>query len=226
MALEKLTIFPENGEPIEARFNPEAYQLKKAVQLAEINIPGLDWPVVQFVRGQNESISFELFFDTTEHGMVEGAQDVRELTGKVHALMRVDGDTHAPPRCLLYWGEADKLFSFGTTISPWCVLETVAEEFNLFSPSGVPLRAKQNVTFRAAWTIEEQLRETPRHTANRTRLRTLERGETLSHLAGRVYGNPGAWRLIAEANDVEDPLAVEPGTELEIPRAAFGGQTR
>lgn len=224
MPLEKLTIHPETSSAIKALFNPERYTVQKSVQYADIAIPGLDAPVVQFVRGEAEKISFELFFDTTEDGMVDGAKDVRELTGKVYQLTKVESETHAPPRCLLYWGEGDKLFAFGTKTSPWCVLESVSQELMLFSPSGVPLRAKLTVSFREAWTIEEQLKETPRHSNDRTHRRALGRGQTLSHLAGETYGDPGAWRAIAEANDIDDPRRVAPGTLLEIPRIAAGGK--
>jgi nucleoid-associated protein YgaU len=224
MPLEKLTIIPEIGTPITARFNPERYTVSKGVQFAEIAIPGLDAPVVQFVRGQAEKISIELFFDTTDFGMVEGVKDVRELTGPVYKLLKVTRATHAPPRCMLKWGEADKLFSFGTHIQPWCVLESVSEEFNLFSPSGVPLRARLTLSFREAWTIEQQLRETPRHSSDRTKIRTLAKGQTLSHLAADEYKDPGAWRLIADANAIDNPRLVAPGTRLVIPRSTAGLQ--
>jgi nucleoid-associated protein YgaU len=217
--MEKLTIYPEIGEPIEARFNPERYTVNKSVQFAEIGIPGLDAPVVQFIRGQSEKITLELFFDTTEFGMVDDTKDVRELTLKVYELMRVNGDTHAPPRFVIEWGDGGKIFSFGTSISPWVVLESVSEELNLFSPQGVPLRSKLTCTFREAWTIDEQLQETPRHTSDRTKVRTLKRGQTLSHLAGVEYQDPGAWRLIADANALANPRRVPPGTRLLIPRA-------
>lgn len=68
MQPERLTILPEIGAPIVCQFNPEKYSVSKSLQLAEIGVPGLDAPVVQYVRGQNETISLELFFDTTEHG--------------------------------------------------------------------------------------------------------------------------------------------------------------
>ncbi len=218
MGLDKLEISPERGQPIHALFNPERYTVNKAVQFAEVAIPGLDSPVVQFVRGQAEKITMDLFFDTTQYGMVEDVKDVRELTGQVYQLTKVHSETHAPPRCVLLWGKAGKLFSFGTKVSPWCVVESVNEEFMLFSPSGVPLRAKLTVSFREAWTIEEQLRETPRHSSDRTKYRTLKRGETLSHLAFEAYQDPGTWRLIAEANDIENPRLIPPGTRLRIPR--------
>jgi hypothetical protein len=162
MPLEKLTILPENNGPIQALFNPERYTVSKSVQLAELAIPGLDSPVVQYIHGQTEKISMELFFDTTDFGMVDPATDVRSLTAAVYQLLKVDGNLHAPPRVQLAWGVAGQLTSYGASISPWLVLESISEEFSLFSPGGVPLRAKLNVSFREAWTISQQLQVTPR----------------------------------------------------------------
>jgi hypothetical protein len=203
---------PEN---IEARFNPERYTLNRGVQIAEIAIPGLDSPVLQFVRGQNEKITMELFFDTTEFGMVDNVKDVRDYTSKVYALTKINGETHAPPRCSLTW--RGRLFSFGWNATTRCLVESVNEEFNLFSPGGVPLRAKLNVTFREYLTIEEQLNETPRHSADRPKVRVLARGKTLSHLAGEEYDDPGEWRPIAEANNLDNPRLIAPGTSLAVP---------
>src|ERR1700722_8156792 len=162
MGLKKLTIVSENAPSlrIEALFNPERYTVNKSVQFAEIAIPGLDSPVQQFVRGQAEKITMELFFDTTEFGMVENPRDVRNQTRQIYQLLRVDGDLHAPPRCRLSWGDGERLFCFGTSSTFWCVIESVTEEFTLFSPSGVPLSAKLNITTRATWTIAKQLEET------------------------------------------------------------------
>ena len=86
MPLEHLTISPEVGAPIAALFNPERYTVSKSFQLAEIGIPGLDSPVVQYVRGQNEKISMELFFDTTDGGMIGEVTDVRDSTTAVYQL--------------------------------------------------------------------------------------------------------------------------------------------
>ena len=171
MTPSKLTIIPEKGPEIKVLFNPERYTVSKSVQLAEVTIPGLDSPVVQFIRGQNEKLSMELFYDTTDFGLVDDVHDVRVETAKVYNLLKVNGDLHAPPRVLLSWGESGKLTSYGASIPPWLVLESVTEEFSLFSSTGIPVRAKLNVTFREAWTIEEQLQVTPRHSSDRTKLR-------------------------------------------------------
>lgn len=231
MALEKMKIETDANEVIEARYNPERFTVSKAVQIAEITIPGLDSPVQQYVRGQTEKVSFELFFDTTQFGMLDEVKDVREYTGKIYDLLKVRTETHAPPRCRLKWGSGGPLFAHGAKAAkddpgPWCLLESVSEEFMLFSPGGVPLRAKLNVTFREAWTIEEQLKKPPRHSSDRTKVRTLQKGQTLSHLAWEEYGDPGQWRPIADApsNRIDNPRMVAAGAQLEIPRVRERGR--
>jgi len=208
---------------IQASFNPERYTVTKGVQFAEIGIPGLDAPVLQFVRGQNEKISMELFFDTTDKGMIDPVTDVRTASGQVYQLLKVNGNTHAPPRVTLNWGNDYQLTSYGAGVRPWLVLESVSEEFSLFSPNGIPLRAKLNVTFREAWTIEEQLLATPRHSSDRTSVRQVQRGQTLAYIAYLEYGDPAQWRLIADANNLENPRVLTPGTTLTIPANTAGG---
>lgn len=224
MAFQRLKIKPEVGAEFEVLFNPERYSLNKGVQYAEIGIPGLDSPVLQFVRGQNEKITLELFYDTTDRGMVDNVTDVRTETVKVYDLLKILPETHAPPRCSLHWGTGGQLFSFGSSLDPRCVLESLSEEFSLFSPDGVPLRAKLNATFREYKTIDEQVKENPRHSADRTKVVTVQRGQTLSLLAYRAYGDPDQWRRIADANGLDNPRIVPPGTTLRIP-AALPGST-
>lgn len=222
MPLQQLTILPEVGTAITAMFNPERYSVSKSLQLAEIGIPGLDSPVLQYVRGQSEKITMELFFDTTDGGMVGDVIDVRDATTPVYLLMKVKGDLHAPPRVQLSWGTGGQLTSHSASISPWLVLDSISEEFNLFSPDGIPLRARLNVTFREAWTIDQQLQVTPRHSSDRSKRRLVQRGETLSQIANIEYHDPHQWRPIAEANDLANPRLLEPGMLLLLPPTAGG----
>jgi hypothetical protein len=53
---------------LEVQFNPPDLTLQKGAQIAEIAIPGIDSPILQFVRGQNERVTIELFFDSTAAG--------------------------------------------------------------------------------------------------------------------------------------------------------------
>src|SRR5258708_14297962 len=66
MALERIKITNlETNEAIDAQFNPTELTLTKGAQFAEIAIPGLDSPVLQFIPGVSETVSLELFFDAT-----------------------------------------------------------------------------------------------------------------------------------------------------------------
>ena len=49
------------------------------------------------------------------------------------------------------------------------------------------------------------------------RVHTFSAGDTLHSVAYAEYGNPGLWRVLAEANGVDDPLRIAPGTALLIP---------
>jgi len=63
MTFQRLTPRKETvGDPVEAQFNPTEYSFSKGAHFAEQAIPGLDNPVLQFVRGESETLSLQLFF--------------------------------------------------------------------------------------------------------------------------------------------------------------------
>jgi Contractile injection system tube protein/LysM domain len=222
MPFAKLTIITEDGSTeIDALYNPEKYTVNKGVQYAEIGIPGLDEPVLQFIRGQNEKVTLDLFFDTTEQGMVDNVVDVRTLTLPVYSLLKVDTNTHAPPRFTIEWGSGQSLFGQGST-SSLCVMESMNEEFTLFAPTGEPLRAKLTVTIRMAATVTLQFQETPRNSPNRTTVVMVVRGQNITDIAYQQYGDPTQWRPIAEANGIANPRFLDPGTTLTVPSLPGG----
>ena len=109
MPFAKLTITTEDKKThIKALYNPEKYSVNKSVQYAEIGIPGLDEPILQFIRGQNEKVTLDLFFDTTEQGMVDNVADVRSLTMGVYTLLKANTESHAPPRFTIEWGTGSR----------------------------------------------------------------------------------------------------------------------
>jgi hypothetical protein len=208
--LDKATVDSANGllDHFEAHFNPTEYTLTKGAQIAEIGVPGIDSPILQFIRGQNERLTMDLLFDSTDDGMGDGATDVRNQTKQVYQLVKIQPATHAPPRFRVSWG---------TGLSFVAIAEQVQQKFTLFSPEGIPLRATLSLTFREYKTLEEQLAELKLQSPDHTKVRVVVRGETLSDIAAREYGDAGAWRAIANANEVPDPRRPEPGSSLVIP---------
>src|SRR5688572_32593262 len=104
--LDRKAVDPPKGllPYLPVQFNPTEYTLEKGAQIAEIAIPGIDSPILQFIRGQNERLTLDLFFDTTEFGMDEVAVDVRLRTNAFYQLVKIQPKTHAPPRIRFTWG--------------------------------------------------------------------------------------------------------------------------
>jgi hypothetical protein len=191
------------------QFNPTEYTLAKGAQIAEIGIYGIDSPILQFVRGQNEKLTLDLLFDTTESGLGEGARDVRELTGPFYQLVKIQPKTHAPPRIRFTWGQG---------LSFKAIVENVQQKFDLFDPQGVPLRATVNLSLREYKTLEEQLAELKLESVDHSQQYVAQRGDTLSRIAARSYGDPRRWREIARANPSLTGLReIAPGTVLIVP---------
>lgn len=199
-------------------FNPEQLSVEKSNQFAEVNIPGLSSPVYQFVRGNARTVSMDLFFDTYEEGI-----DVRIFTdritgwdagsmfskipGAAKGLMDIDSELHAPPICLFVWGA----FIFQ------CIIERVSKKFTMFLPEGIPVRATLSVNLKEYREVTVQVMDMDLHSADLTKSWIVKQGDSLWSIACKEYGDPADWRLIAEANNIDDPKELEPGRELVIP---------
>ena len=210
-------------EFIDVQFNPTELTFDKGAQIAEIGIPGLDSPLLQFVRGQNEKLSVDLFFDSTEDGTGAGATSVTEKTDAIYSLVKIEPDGHAPPICTLLWNSSfpgiDLLPSAGNQRRNefQCIVESVKQKFTLFSPEGVPLRATVTLVLREYKSLNEQLDQLNLSSPNRTHSHVTRAGDTLAALAGHFYHKPGEWRAIADGNDIEDPRRIDVGRFLTIP---------
>ena len=220
-----LVVTWHNGEIefIPVQFNPTEFSLDKSAQIAEIAIPGLDAPLQQFVRGQSEKLTLDLFFDTTEDGMGTGATSVTTYTDTIYQLVKIEPDRHAPPICTFIWNDKFP----GTNISSHlgnqrrnefqCIVENVKQKFTLFSPEGVPLRATLTVTLREYKTLDEQLKQLNLNSPDRTQSHIVQQGETLASIAAQYYRKSGEWRRVADANAIEDPRRIEIGAFLSVP---------
>ncbi len=208
MAFEKALIFQLDekfiplGLPVEVLFNPSEYTIKKSNQFQSTVIPGLSTPITHFINGDAETLTMDLFFDTYEKG-----EDVRNYTKKITGLMEINSHIHAPPVCMFVWGKL--IFR--------AVLESVTQKFTLFLDSGIPARASLNVTFREYKTVTEQFLNIPRFSSDRTKQRQLTEGDNIWLLSDREYGDPGFWRHIAKANNIDNPRKIEAGRELKLP---------
>ncbi|MGI9301124.1 MAG: CIS tube protein [Gammaproteobacteria bacterium] len=195
---------PQGQAPVPLLFNPTEYQLQKSNNFAEIAIPGLETPPLQYVRGSAQKLTTELLVDTSDT-----LEDVRErYTNALRKLMNIHGDIHAPPIVRLVW---DGEVFLG-------VVESLNITYVLFTPDGVPLRAKLNLVLMEYRTVEDQVAETPRASPDVDKSHTVRRGDTLTSIATLAYNDPTVWREIASRNGIEDPRQLTPGHVLQLPR--------
>lgn len=196
---------PKVADPvIPLRFNPSEYQLQKSNNFAEIGIPGLESPPIQFIRGAAEKLSLELLADTSDT-----LEDVRKkYVDKLRDLLRLNAELHAPPIVA---------FSWDTQVFKG-VIDSLTIGYVLFTPDGVPLRAKLSLTLKEYRPAAVQFRESPTLSPDFDKTFVVRAGDTLSGIAGQVYRDPARWRDIARANGIADPRRIRPGDALRLPR--------
>jgi nucleoid-associated protein YgaU len=209
MGLERALIADAetNGTLLRVSFNPDEYSIDKTNNFAESAIPGLSAPILQFVNGAAQTLELELFLDAREAGI----GDVRELTGKLLGLMDIDPDLHAPRPVVFVWG----------SLSFVGVLTKASQKYIMFTPNGIPARARVQVTFKEYKNVELEAKEIKRQTADYSRLHVVSEGETLPVLAQRYYQNSLQWRPIALHNAIDDPREVAVGTRLVVPQLPY-----
>lgn len=205
MALVKAklkNVSKEGQDPIDVMFNPESYTITTNVLYPDISVPGLRNPLLQFVRGEAQTLAVELFLDQSNTGV--------SLESKLAALrtfVKIDSELHAPPVCQFIWGET--VFNG--------VMSEFSEKFQMFDESGKVLRCRVTVKMKAYDPANLQTTDLNRQSPDRTKTRAIRAGDRLDLIAAQEYGDPAQWRVLAEANGYDRPRALVPGTMIEVP---------
>ena len=201
------------GDSIDCKFNPSAYTVGKSVNYGDLKATGSGASIMQFVDGNAETLSMELFFDTTDEldgsDSNQQAVDVRkQYTEMIDTLLTVDGELHAPPVCRFVWGDG---------IDFTALVEHAEKRFTKFLPSGVPIRARVQLQFTEYKTADYHKSEVSPESTDKTKRWTVAEGDTLWLIAAEEYGDSSHWRTIAEQNDITNPRQISAGETLELP---------
>jgi nucleoid-associated protein YgaU len=215
--LKKATITVLDGadkdKVIGVLFNPTEYSFERTNSYKTTAIPGLGSPLIQFVNGECDQLSMELFLD--DYTDREGPTSLRQKENQPLAtrlrdlskLLLIDRDLHAPPPVRFNWGPME--FS--------AVIEKLGRKVTMFHPDGTPARATLSITFKEYRTLRQQLEDPRRESADKTKRRVIVGREALWWIANREYDDPNEWVRIATANDLDDPREISPGDWLELP---------
>lgn len=214
----KLEIEKEVGfSEVEVLFNPSEYQLTDGANYSEKKIPGLDGPVLQYISGEATELSLSLFLDTyvpkkpaglLSFGSSEDAStDVSAITKQIADATSIDGSLHRPPKVTFKWGSLNFVG----------VVTKFNHTYIMFTESGMPVRAKVNMTFKSLISPTDTRRKSPFESPDRSKYRTICQGMGLWDIANMEYGDPDMWKVIARENGILNPLDVRPGQVVKLP---------
>lgn len=235
------------GETLYFEYNPSDFSTTKEAHWAEVAIPGLDFPLQQFVRGGLKTLDLDVYLN---RDFYDSRHDVRASIEAFERLVEKSDEKGAPPVCLFHWGRFDFV----------CVAGSLGVKYTLFDGEGEPLEATLSLVLRQYREKSQGIKTTAGGIAlvdrkkpipvfsgelgsgsvlahpdeggiagakkliekGRTLSHLIEAGDTLQSLAARFLGDPGLWRVIEFANQgrrlAENVLAA--GDRLVIPDLA------
>jgi hypothetical protein len=209
----------EGGETIQVLFNPTEYTITKGNNWTFDPIKGNSLPKGKFGGGKPREMQVNLLLDQT---LPNGGMSVKQITDKLFKMMDVKAGSGAgagnavPPLVTFQWGE---MIPFKAA----CTSLTVA--FQLFEPNGTPIRADVKLALTQAETAtssSSNSKNKPQNPTTRSSgglgVHVVKDGDTLQSVAHTTYGDPNAWRRIAEANGIDNPLHLRRGSALSLPR--------
>uniref|UniRef100_A0AAU2V690 LysM peptidoglycan-binding domain-containing protein n=1 Tax=Streptomyces sp. NBC_00003 TaxID=2903608 RepID=A0AAU2V690_9ACTN len=202
---------------VKFQFNPSQVQLGRSSTWVVM-------PAIAYTRGapakftgaQPAALQLEVFLDasgTPSSNTVQKQVDLLLSCCEV-TPQSVASKAPSPPFVKFSWG------SF-STVEFTAYVTSVNANYTLFSPNGTPLRATCNLSLTEVATNTKGQNPTSGALSARRVHRTVA-GDTLASLAWREYGDATRWRVIAEANEIDDPMRLRPGTELLLPASSEG----
>jgi hypothetical protein len=194
---------------IEFQFNPKELSLTKNAKWQrkpQRNAKKSGPP--EFTGADPCKLAVEMFLDATDTMDDKVVKTVERLFSCCVATEESRKDVKgSPPWVIFKWGGMTGFHAY---------VAGVTAKYTLFTPAGTPVRAVCTVNLEEiSGELGGQNPTSGALAATDTHL--LVAGDTLHSLAYRVYGNAELWRVIAAANDIDDPMRLHPGSRLLVP---------
>lgn len=227
MKLKKLTItaYKKSSRSIadrvgafEAMFNPASFSQKYEIEYGKQQGVNSSDKTARYSHSKPRELTFKLILDGTgvhELGLLQFgprktvSKRVKEF---LDLTFRMNGSIHEPNFLLVEWGGKED----GGLIFA-CRLASVNVTYNSFDRDGSPLRAELDITLISDKEIRKRLAEENKSSPDLTHHRVVKSGDTLPLLAKEVYGSPGYYLRVAQANQLDDFRNLTPGQELFFP---------
>ncbi len=195
-----------SGTDVPCAFNPESYAVSKTNVWTFKPTQSKDCPDPEFGGGLPMTYKLTLLLDTS---LLGPDQSVKDQANKLMTAMHGKGKAPEPVS-----------FSWGANTLPKCVPMSISIHYVMFHPNGDPIRAFVDLE------LAQKEKTNPEGQAQNPTTRGIagltshivHDGDSLQSIAYQSYGDPSKWRVIAEANGIDDPLRLRRGNSLSIPR--------
>jgi nucleoid-associated protein YgaU len=217
--LEKLQILAYSDENLtqsvgqySVQINPEKYSQQYSTELVSNKSLTTGGVTTKFVTQMPQDLDLEFYLDAT--GVVQPTGNANKVTsvadeiGKFNAVVySYNGNIHSPNYLRILWGK----LSFD------CRMSGMGVEYLLFSPSGVPLRAKLSPKFKQYLSSQKLALESKNSSPDLTHYRTVAAGDSLPLMCHRIYRDSKYYVDVARVNRLVDFRNLEPGQRIFFP---------
>jgi phage tail-like protein len=204
----KLTLKKSDAESVSFSYNPTSMSIVRATTFRS------EGALVAYQ--QQQVVDIEKLSITVHNLRLEGEKQVGKvptlfgwLQPKQGAKQESKGGTNQ--------AEAQRLeLKMGDGIHYEVTLNKLDVKYTRFSREGVPIRAEVGIT------LADAKQKTPKQNPTSggppgVRAHTVTEGDNLPRIAQATCADPNAWRDIAAANGIDDPLRVRNGRVLLLP---------
>ncbi len=224
----------ETKEQVPCLLNPETVTIRRWSGISEVALDqaplsqntSSDTPITLTGGGRTE-LDLDLLFDVDLTPPATPCDDVRLLTIPLWRLTENAvqvGDLRCIPTVWILWGRQ---------WSVRCVIESIAERFELIGPNGAPRRSWVSLRARRVSDATRTPEAADAHVPTTKPLPSRDAptavvasgdgggggywGARPDLLATELTGDPARWREVCEANAIDDPLGIPAGTVVAAP---------
>lgn len=213
--LSKLKILAFKDEQLRSKvadyslqINPDSYSHSHPVTFACNKGTDTAGTILKFSTHPHQGLKFDFVIDGT--GVVPGVKSVTsEIKKFQNVVYNYQGKIHSPYYLKVLWG--------GLAFK--CMLSSLDITYQMFDPSGRPLRAKLSANFEQYQTPEELARRADKKSADLTHSDIVTAGTTLPLMSYQVYDRNDLYVQLARFNDMNDLMHLREGSEVRFPPA-------
>lgn len=201
-------------QPFYLPLNPETYSKNLKIETDNRRGHGNQGTDPRYNSTAPEELKLDFLLDGTE--AIENykysdppQKSVRkQLEQFLKTVYWMDGDIHRPNFLKIHWG---------TYLVFQCIASSIDIQYNLFEPSGDPLRVKISATFLKYIADQERAGEENKQSPDLTHVRKVKAGDRLDLMTHSIYRNTKYLLQVAQRNDLLTIRRLRPGSDLHFP---------